>query len=73
MKQQMQKRFRGRSKIDNHLLRFFASLRMTSVLRESSSLPQFDERCALAAFVLTGFGEGGDVRVGFQELAQRPA
>ena len=37
------------------------------------SLAEFDQRRALAAFALAGFGEGGDVGVGFEELAQGAA
>ena len=36
-------------------------------------LAEFDDGGALAALVLGGFGEGGDVGVGFEELAQRAA
>ena len=31
-------------------------------------LAELDERCALAAFILRGFGEGGDVGVRLEEL-----
>ena len=36
-------------------------------------LPQLDERGALAAFVLRGFGLGGDVGMGLQEFADGAA
>ena len=36
-------------------------------------MAQVDKGCALAAFVLGGFGEGGDVGVGFEELAEGAA
>jgi len=36
-------------------------------------LAEFDEGGALAAFVLGGFGDGGDVGVAFEELADAAA
>ena len=36
-------------------------------------LPQLDQRGALAAFVLGGFGDGGDVGMGFEEFADAAA
>jgi len=36
-------------------------------------LAKLDEGCTLAAFVLGGFGDGGDVGVGFEEVADAAA
>ena len=36
-------------------------------------LLEVDDGCALAAFVLGGFGDGGNVGVGFEEVAHGAA
>ena len=40
---------------------------------EPELLPEFDQRGALAAFVLGGFGDGGYVGVGLEEVADAAA
>ena len=42
-------------------------------MHASTLLPQFDERGALAAFVLGGFGDGGYVGMAFEEVADAAA